>query len=94
MLSNANIPVTKITKKLNEGHPNVVDIIEQKIVQAVINTVSETAIAIRDGFKIRRSAVEQQIPCFTFIDTAKFATRNINSHPSYEIKTIEEYTKS
>ena len=94
MLSNANIPVTEITKKLNEGHPNAVDIIEQKIVQAVINTVSETAIAIRDGFKIRRSAVEQQIPCFTFIDTAKFAIQNINSHPSYNVKTIEEYTNS
>ena len=29
---------------------------------------------LRDGFYIRRAAVEQRIPCFTSLDTARAAT--------------------
>jgi carbamoyl-phosphate synthase large subunit len=31
--------------------------------------------AMRDGFQIRRAAVENRIPCFTSLDTARAAVR-------------------
>ena len=63
----------QITKRLSEGHPNVLDAIEQGWVGAVINTVSGRRGPLKDGFQIRRAAVERRIPCFTSIDTARVA---------------------
>ncbi|HUF54032.1 MAG TPA: carbamoyl-phosphate synthase large subunit [Dehalococcoidia bacterium] len=68
------IQVAEVTKRLDEGYPNVVDVIREGTVDAVINTpegrVTET---LRDGFHIRRAAAEKRIPCLTSIDTAKAA---------------------
>ena len=72
-----NAPVTMITKKLSEGHPNVVDVINDGLVDGVVNTVSETTSAIRDGFFIRRAAVERRIPCFTSLDTTRAAVESL-----------------
>ena len=41
MIQAMGAPVTTITKKLSEGHPNVVDVINQGLVDGVVNTVSE-----------------------------------------------------
>ena len=37
----------------------------------VINTPTKGKESNRDGFKIRRTAVECKIPCFTSLDTVK-----------------------
>ena len=93
-------PVTMITKKLGEGHPNVVDVISEGLVDAVVNTVSESASAVRDGFYIRRAAVERGIPCFTSLDTARAAAESLlngtgslatGSGQAYSIKRSDEY---
>ena len=85
-------PVTVITKRLSEGHPNVVDIINDGMVNGVVNTVSEAAAVLRDGFLIRRAAAEKRIPCFTSLDTARAAVENLlMGHGSYAIKRSEEY---
>ena len=85
-------PVTMITKKLSEGHPNVVDVINDGLVGGVINTVTGVASTLRDGFYIRRAAVEKRIPCFTSLDTARAAVESLlMDHTSYSVKRIEEY---
>ena len=95
MIENSGIPVTMITKKLGEGHPNVVDVINDGYVQAVINTVSESSRVIRDGFYIRRAAVEKRIPCFTSIDTAMAAVESMSDNlGQYQVKTTAEYIQS
>jgi len=71
MIEAAGMPVKKITKKLNEGHPNVLDLIRSDIVEGVVNTVSGDRQPLRDGFEIRRAAAERRIPCFTSLDTAR-----------------------
>jgi carbamoyl-phosphate synthase large subunit len=58
---------------LSEGHPNVLDAIEQGWVGAVVNTVTGRRGPLKDGFQIRRAAVERRIPCFTSLDTARVA---------------------
>lgn len=92
MVEAMGAPVTLITKKLSEGHPNVVDVINEGLVGGVINTVTGVAATLRDGFYIRRAAVEKRIPCFTSLDTARAAVESLlMDHTSYSVKRIEEY---
>ncbi len=95
MISAMGLPVNMTTKKLSEGHPNVVDVIEDGSVSAVVNTISGSPDVMRDGFYIRRAAVEKHIPCFTSMDTARAAAESLPSQPgSYQIYTIGEYLKA
>ena len=92
MISAMGVPVTMITKKMDEGHPNVVDIIEDGSVGAVINTVSEVSSVLRDGYLIRRAAAERQVPCFTSLDTARAAVQSLlMEHSNYSVQCIDEY---
>ena len=92
MISAMGIPVTMITKKLSEGHPNVVDVINDGRVGAVVNTVSEVTEVLRDGFAIRRAAVERRIPCFTSLDTARAAVESMLMEGSnYSVQCTDEY---
>ena len=92
MISAMGLPVNMTTKKLREGHPNVVDVIEDGSVSAVVNTISGSPEVMRDGFFIRRAAVEKHLPCFTSMDTARAAAESLSVEPiAYEIATIAEY---
>ncbi|MEZ0536045.1 carbamoyl-phosphate synthase large subunit [Caldicellulosiruptoraceae bacterium PP1] len=58
-------------KKISEGSNDIVDFIKSKKINLVINTPTKGRIIQRDGFIIRRTAVENRVPCLTSIDTAK-----------------------
>ncbi len=86
------IPVTMITKKLNEGHPNVIDAIHQGIIDGVCNTVTGDRTPLRDGFEIRRAAVEKRIPCYTSLDTARAVAEALGSGASaYNVEPMSVY---
>jgi carbamoyl-phosphate synthase large subunit len=92
MVEGLGLPVTMITKKLSEGHPNVVDIILDGKVNAVVNTVTGERAPLQDGFQIRRAAVERRIPCFTSLDTARAAAESLLSGPgAYSVRSLAEY---
>jgi carbamoyl-phosphate synthase large subunit len=92
MISAMGMPVTMTTKKLSEGHPNVVDVIEDGSVSAVINTVTGVGSVLRDGYYIRRAAVERRVPIFTSLDTARAAVESLLAErTSYNIQCTEEY---
>ncbi|MGB8955940.1 MAG: carbamoyl-phosphate synthase large subunit [Tumebacillaceae bacterium] len=84
LLRDRGIQVTEV-HKLAEGSPNLVDLIRSGKADMVINTLTRGKQPSRDGFRIRREAVEHGIPCLTSLDTAqamldvlstiKFATR-------------------
>tara|TARA_B110000014_G_scaffold235505_1_gene200104 strand:+ start:293 stop:922 length:630 start_codon:yes stop_codon:yes gene_type:complete len=94
MITAMGLPVTMTTKKLNEGHPNVVDVIEDGSVKAVVNTVTGSANVLRDGFDIRRAAVEKRIPCFTSLDTARAAVESLLlSEGDYNVQPTASYLK-
>jgi carbamoyl-phosphate synthase large subunit len=93
MVRAMGLPVEQVPKRIEEGHPNVVDVIADGLVDAVINTpegrVTET---LRDGFDIRRAAAEKRIPCLTSIDTAAAAiSALINGDPHFTIQPLKEY---
>ncbi len=92
MIAAMGMPVTMTTKKLSEGHPNVMDVIEDGSVGAVINTVTGVGSVLRDGYYIRRAAVERRIPIFTALDTARAAVESLLAEKTnYNIQCTEEY---
>jgi carbamoyl-phosphate synthase large subunit len=92
LIEAAGIAVTMISKKINEGHPNVIDIIRDGSVDAVVNTVTGGRVPMRDGFEIRRAATERRIPCFTSIDTARVAIEAlISAGQSVSVQPLAEY---
>ena len=92
MVEGLGVPVTLITKKLSEGHPNVMDIITDGTVDAVVNTVTGERSHLQDGFQIRRAAVERRIPCFTSLDTARAAAESLLNGPGgYSVRRRGEY---
>ena len=58
-----------VIEKLWEGKNSIIDLIETGKINFVINNPTKGKQANRDGFKIRRMAVECKIPCFTSLDT-------------------------
>ena len=86
------IPVVAVPKRLNEGHPNVVDIIVDGTVDAVVNTVTGNREVLQDGFHIRRAAVDRRIPCFTSLDTARATAESLaNGAAHYSVKPLSRY---
>jgi carbamoyl-phosphate synthase large subunit len=85
------LSVDMVTKKLNEGHPNVLDAIVSGRVGAVVNTVTGDRRPLRDGFLIRRTAVERRIPCFTSLDTLRAAIDGTMLSGAQSVRTVGEY---
>jgi carbamoyl-phosphate synthase large subunit len=84
------LAVDSVTKMLNEGHPNVVDVITSGRVRAVVNTVTGDRRPLRDGFVIRRAAVERRVPCFTSLDTLRAALEG-RTVQTATVLTVDEY---
>jgi len=93
MLRAIGVAVEQVPKRLDEGHPNVVDVIREGLVDVVINTpegdLTET---LRDGFQIRRAAAERRIPSFTSIDTAAAAVNALaGGDRHFTVQPLRDY---
>jgi len=94
MIESMGLPVKMVTKKLSEGHPNVVDVIQDNSVSGVINTITGGRIPLKDGLDIRRAAAEKRIPCFTSLDTARVAIGALaNSGQLFNVQPLREYLR-
>lgn len=61
---------TRVKKKLSQGSEEILDSLRKGYVTYVVNTISESEMTQRkDGLKIRRTAVENNVPVFTSLDT-------------------------
>lgn len=91
----AGITVERVNK-LGEGSPNIVDLIKQGKIDLVVNTLTKGKAPERDGFQIRRAAVEHAIPCLTSLDTTAVILKVLNSlEKGHDFKLIplQEYRK-
>ena len=68
ILREAGVDAKQI-RKLDEEKPNILDVIKNKEVDLVINTPTKANDSKRDGFIIRRAAVERNIGVITALDT-------------------------
>jgi carbamoyl-phosphate synthase large subunit len=84
----------KVINKVTEGRPHIVDLIKNKEVHFVINTVSGTQ-AQRDSFSIRQNALQYKVPFTTTISGAAAAVNAIEKlrEQQVHIRSIQEYHK-
>jgi len=92
MIEAAGLPVKMTSKKLDEGHPNIIDLINDGTISGVVNTLTGGNVPFRDGFYIRRAAVEKRIPCFTSLDTIRVAAETIASGSGlFTVQPLPDY---
>lgn len=65
----------EIVKKIQEGHPNLIDMVSSGEVALMINTPTAATTATTEAASIRRACIEAGIPCITSIDTATALTQ-------------------
>ena len=73
-----NIP-TKIGYKIEEETENLISLIQKGKVQYVVNTTTKGKQSMNDGFLIRRTSVENGVPCLTSMDTVEAMLKVIES---------------
>jgi len=92
-LRRSGIPVEKVNKIYN-GSPNVLDYMRSGEVRLIINTPT-TRQSVRDGYQIRRGAVDNEVPYITTVQAAQAASDAILMARGGEItiKALDEYHK-
>lgn len=93
LLKEAGIEVEEV-RKINEEQPNILDIVKHREVDLVINTPTKGNDSKRDGFLIRRAAVERNIGVITALDTlraiADVELEKLDENKDLEIFNIAE----
>jgi carbamoyl-phosphate synthase large subunit len=85
------LPVREI-KKIDEGSNEIIQFIRSGSCAAVVNTPTLGRSVQRDGFLIRRAAVESRVPCLTSLDTASAVVTALQaSGAGYSVVPLEEY---
>ena len=64
-----------VVRKIHEGGTNIATLIRNGKIDLVVNTLTFGKHPERDGFNLRRMAVELAIPCLTSLDTAREVLR-------------------
>ena len=82
-----------VVEKIWEGKDSIIDLIQSGKINFVVNTPTKGKQANRDGFKIRRLAVECKIPCFTSLDTVNALYKAINDDVEEKDLEVVDITK-
>ncbi|MEW6769918.1 MAG: carbamoyl-phosphate synthase large subunit [Bacillota bacterium] len=86
-LQSAGVTV-EVVKKLHEGSPNIVDLLRAGKINLVLNTLTRGKMPEREGFRIRRTAVELGIPCVTSLDTMRAIASVIKAKMEGELISV------
>jgi len=92
-LKRSGISVERVNKIFN-GSPNVLDYMKRGEVRLIINTPT-TKQSVKDGYQIRRSAVDYHVPYITTIQAAQASADAIckAKKDQVTIKALDEYHK-
>ena len=78
--------------KLADGNDEILKLIRSGKCAAVVNTPTLGKTVDRDGFLIRRAAVEARVPCLTSLDTAMAVVAALRaSAVAYEVAPLASY---
>ncbi|MGN7761253.1 carbamoyl-phosphate synthase large subunit [Paenibacillus sp. 22594] len=77
-LEQAGLNVMNVNK-LDEGEPTILDLIRGGQANFVFNTLTKGKTPERDGFRIRREAVENGVVCMTSLDTVTALLRMLET---------------
>jgi carbamoyl-phosphate synthase large subunit len=89
-LQAAGVPAEAVYK-VNEGRPNIVDLIKTGKVDLLINTPLGRE-SFYDEKSIRRAAIRHRVPCVTTISAARAAVRGMHSQveDSFEVSALQD----
>jgi carbamoyl-phosphate synthase large subunit len=85
----------QVLPKLNEGRPNVLDLIKDRKVDLIINTPSGK-VTKADEVKIRSHATLYNVPLITTVSGAQASVNGIEhmiKKPNVSVKSLQEYHK-
>ena len=89
LLKDAGIEVEEV-RKINEAEPNILDIVKHREVDLVVNTPTKGNDSNRDGFLIRRAAVERNLGVITALDTLR-AIADVELEKFDEAKNLDVF---
>ncbi|MFG6327281.1 MAG: carbamoyl-phosphate synthase large subunit [Lachnospiraceae bacterium] len=75
--------------KLNQEPPTVIDLILEHKIDVVVDTPTQGRDKSRDGFLIRRYAIETGVNCFTSLDTVNALLTSLESTARDELTLID-----
>ena len=89
LLKDAGIEVEEV-RKINEEEPNILDVVKHREIDLVVNTPTKGNDSNRDGFLIRRAAVERNLGVITALDTLR-AIADVELEKFDETKNLEVF---
>jgi carbamoyl-phosphate synthase large subunit len=94
-LREAGLPVEMVYKVAEKGNPDAIDLMRKGAIQLIINTPEDTmeAPARRDGYMMRRLAIDLQIPFVATIEAARASASAIAAVRRGDVatKSLHEY---
>ncbi|NUL82503.1 MAG: carbamoyl-phosphate synthase large subunit [Armatimonadetes bacterium] len=89
-MARAGVAVTE-APKIGEGKPDIIDLLRDRRVQALINSPSGDRKAQTQGWLLRRAAIEQGIPCITSLDTAWAMLKALDAPEDQSPMAVQDY---
>jgi len=92
LIRKAGMEAQKIAK-INEGRPNILDVITNGQIDLIVNTPNDKKGAVDDSY-IRKAAIKNRIPYMTTMAAAKATAAGIRSMKKGEgqpVKSLQEY---
>lgn len=90
---NHNMIATNIVRKLSDGEPNTLTLLESGKIHYMISTSEKGRMPARDSVKMRRKAIERSICSLTAIDTARALSKVLQSDKSINDIELVDITK-
>ncbi|MEI7994000.1 MAG: carbamoyl-phosphate synthase large subunit, partial [Methylococcaceae bacterium] len=91
-LKEAGIPC-EVVYKVNEGRPDIVDMIKNDQIQLIINT-TEGKKAISDSFTMRREALQRRVTYYTTMAGARAACYALGELDAGDVNCLQDLHKS
>ncbi|MBR5164112.1 MAG: carbamoyl-phosphate synthase large subunit [Ruminococcus sp.] len=88
-----NMIASHLVRKISDGEPNVVTLLESGKIHYVISTSAKGRLPERDSVKMRRKSIERSICSLTAIDTAKSLAKVLESGRTINAVELVDITK-
>jgi carbamoyl-phosphate synthase large subunit len=76
---------------VQEGRPHIVDMLKNREISLIVNTVEEDRRSIQDSWSIRNTALQSKITYYTTISGARAACvgmRHLEEMRAYDIQSL------
>ncbi len=90
---NRNMIATNTVRKISEGSPNTLDLLESGKIHYMISTSAKGRMPARDSVRMRRKSVERSICSLTAVDTANALANVLRSGRSMDDVELVDITK-